>query len=151
MTRSVPVILVALVLLMAVPCFASESFTLDIPTRGNPQQETGEVRITLTLNASPAGAQLVVNGATTLNLGDTKAQILKSAVDAFVSTWRQLDQQEPTGEEWPKDRLGLEFFNQGPLPQTFPSGDPPANFFVQRGAAIPGNWEDIINGVNTLS
>lgn len=280
MTRSVPVILVALVLLMAVPCFASESFTLDIPIRGNPQQETGEVRITLTLNAAPAGAQLVVNGATTLNLGDTKtvsgdsvsflngggndvriiykvlsnfaadfcqgnfavpksipmrfsgaqdvtayrmssyivasptvecsqpskhtgdtpatltavddgvapalvaqslgrnqfdvtlvldksgsmselppgaaagatkAQILKSAVTAFVSTWRQLDQQEPTGEEWPKDRIGLEFFNQGPLPQTFPSGDPPANFFVQRGLAIPGNWDDIINGVNTLS
>src|SRR2546421_12719259 len=73
MTRSFPVIFVSLVLLMAVPCFASESFTLDIPIRGNPQQETGEVRITLTLNAAPAGAQLVVNGATTLNLGDTKS------------------------------------------------------------------------------
>jgi hypothetical protein len=72
MTRSVPVILVALVLLMAVPCVASESFTLDIPIRGNPQQETGEVRVLLTLSASPAGSQLVVNGATTLNLGDTK-------------------------------------------------------------------------------
>ncbi len=280
MTRSTPVILIALALLMAVPCFASESFTLDIPIRGVPNQETGKVKVQLTLNASPAGSQLVVNGATTLNLGDTKmvsgdsvsyataggndvlityiplsnfaadfcqgnfavpksipmrfsgaqdvtayriatyivasptvecsqpskhtgdtpatvtpvadgvapalvaqslgrnqfdvtlvldksgsmadlppganggaskAEILKAAVDAFVSTWRQLDQPEPTGENWPNDRIGVEFFNQGPLPQTFPSGDPPANFFVQRGSVIPGNWDDTINGVNTLS
>jgi hypothetical protein len=56
----------------SVPAFASESFTLNIPVRFNAQQETGEVRITLTLNAAPAGAQLVVNGNTTLNLGQTK-------------------------------------------------------------------------------
>jgi hypothetical protein len=37
-----------------------------------PQQETGEVRITLTLNAAPAGSQLVVKGNVTLNLGDTQ-------------------------------------------------------------------------------
>src|SRR6202011_3403418 len=43
-----------------------------IPLRFNAQQETGEVRITLTLNAAPAGAQLVVNGNTTLNLGQTQ-------------------------------------------------------------------------------
>jgi opacity protein-like surface antigen len=50
---------------------ASESFTLNVPVRFNANQETGEVRVTLGLNASPAGAQLVVNGSTTLNLGDT--------------------------------------------------------------------------------
>ena len=50
---------------------ASESFTLNVPVRFNANQETGEVRITLGLNAAPAGAQLVVNGTTTLNLGDT--------------------------------------------------------------------------------
>ncbi len=53
-------------------CMASESFTLNIPLRFNPQQETGEVRITLTLSAASSGAQLVVNGTTTLNLGDTQ-------------------------------------------------------------------------------
>jgi hypothetical protein len=50
---------------------ASESFTLNVPVRFNANQETGEVRITLVLDAAPAGAQLVVNGTTTLNLGDT--------------------------------------------------------------------------------
>ncbi len=50
---------------------ASESFTLNVPVRFNANQETGEVRITLGLSAAPAGAQLVVNGTTTLNLGDT--------------------------------------------------------------------------------
>ena len=66
------VLLCTVFVLPSAPASASESFTLDIPTRGNPQQETGEVRITLTLNAAPAGSQLVVNGNITLNLGDTK-------------------------------------------------------------------------------
>ena len=58
--------------LQTAPVAASESFTLDIPTRGNPQQETGKVFLTLSLSAPSAGAQLVVNGNVTLNLGDTK-------------------------------------------------------------------------------
>jgi hypothetical protein len=52
---------------------ASESFTLNIPVRFNANQETGEVRITLGLDAAPAGAQLVVNGTTTVDLGQTVA------------------------------------------------------------------------------
>ena len=52
---------------------ASEAWVLDIPLRGNTQQETGEVRIWLGLSAGPQGAQLVVNGTTTLNLGDTQS------------------------------------------------------------------------------
>lgn len=52
--------------------FASESFTLNIPQRLDASQETGEVRILLGLSAAPAGSQLVVNGAVTLNLGDTQ-------------------------------------------------------------------------------
>jgi hypothetical protein len=61
-------------LVLAIPSpeiLASESFTLNVPVRFNANQETGEVRITLGLDAAPAGAQLVVNGTTTLNLGDT--------------------------------------------------------------------------------
>src|SRR5687767_12219905 len=58
-------------LLLATSLPASESFTLNIPLRFNAQQETGEVRITLTLSAAPAGSQLVVGGSTTLNLGQT--------------------------------------------------------------------------------
>jgi len=72
MKRTTAAVVTVLCVLFAVSVLASESFTLDIPTRGNPQQETGEVRLTLTLNAAPAGAQLVVNGNVTLNLGETK-------------------------------------------------------------------------------
>jgi hypothetical protein len=49
---------------------ASEAWVLNIPVRGNANQESGMVRATLELNAAPAGAQLVV-GSTTLNLGQT--------------------------------------------------------------------------------
>jgi hypothetical protein len=262
------------------PARASESFTLEIPLRGNAQQETGEVRVTLTLGAAPAGAQLVVNGANTLNLGDTqmvagdsvtfataggndvrityrplsnfppsnfcqggnalpksvpmrfsgpqdvtsyrvatyivasptvecsqpskhtgdtpatlspvadgvapalvaddlgrntfdvilvldksgsmaelppgaaagatKAEILRSAFKTFVATWREMDQPSGTAE-WSHDRIGVEFFNQGPLPQNFPAGDPPANFFVQRGSVLPGPWDAVIANIDTLT
>src|SRR3954449_8310542 len=71
-TAAVVMFLCAVFALQALPARASESFTLNIPLRGNPQQETGEVRITLTLNAAPAGSQLVVNGNVTLDLGQTK-------------------------------------------------------------------------------
>lgn len=50
---------------------ASESWVLNIPVRFIANQETGMVRTTLELDSAPAGSQLVVNGATTLNLGDT--------------------------------------------------------------------------------
>src|SRR5256885_7897006 len=50
---------------------ASEAWILNIPVRFIPNQETGMVRATLELSAAPAGSQLVVNGSTTLNLGDT--------------------------------------------------------------------------------
>ena len=71
-TAALVMFLCAVFALQSVPASASESFTLNIPLRFNPQQETGEVRITLTLNAAPAGSQLVVNGNVTLNLGDTQ-------------------------------------------------------------------------------
>lgn len=64
---------ILLSLAFSLPAAASESFLLNIPLRFNAQQETGEVRIVLGLNAAPAGSQLVVNGSTTLNLGDTAA------------------------------------------------------------------------------
>jgi hypothetical protein len=50
---------------------ASEAWILNIPLRGIPNQESGMVRTILELSAAPAGSQLVVNGSTTLNLGDT--------------------------------------------------------------------------------
>jgi Mg-chelatase subunit ChlD len=58
--------------LISAQALASESFTLNVPQRFDASQETGEVRILLGLNAAPAGSQLVVNGAATLNLGDTQ-------------------------------------------------------------------------------
>ncbi|MFL6246703.1 MAG: outer membrane beta-barrel protein [Thermoanaerobaculia bacterium] len=57
---------------VAASAMASESFVLNIPVRFNANQETAEVRITLTLDAPPAGAQLVVNGTATVNLGATQ-------------------------------------------------------------------------------
>jgi VWA domain-containing protein len=50
---------------------ASEAWILNIPVRGIPNQESGMVRTILELSAAPAGSQLVVNGSTTLNLGDS--------------------------------------------------------------------------------
>jgi hypothetical protein len=260
---------------------ASEAFTLSIPIRGNPQQETGEVRVTLALNAAPAGAQLVVNGNTTVNLGGTqmvngdsvsfatatgndvritykplsnfgadfctapaavqkdipmrfvgaqdvtdyriatyivaspmvecsqvskhtgdtpatitpnadgvspalvatdrgrdffdvvlvldksgsmaglppdamsgatKVQILKSAVETFVTQWRQIDAPVPTGQQWPKDRIANIFFDSAPAPQTLAGADPPANLFVQRGNSMPGGpWDPVITNIGTLT
>src|SRR6266478_1205946 len=66
-------ILVMLGILLAVRVSADESFTLHIPVRGDATQEIGEVHITLGLNGPPAGAQLVINGTTTINLGQTVA------------------------------------------------------------------------------
>jgi hypothetical protein len=60
------------IVLFAMPLLASESFTLTIPKRFDASQEIGEVRIRLSLSANPAGAQLVVGGAATINLGATQ-------------------------------------------------------------------------------
>jgi hypothetical protein len=48
---------------------ANEAWILNIPVRGIVNQESGMVRVTLELNAAPAGSQLVIEGTTTLNLG----------------------------------------------------------------------------------
>ncbi|MEK6374731.1 MAG: vWA domain-containing protein [Acidobacteriota bacterium] len=272
-------VLGALVSLFAAAALASESFTLDIPLRFNAQQETGKVLVTLTLNAAPAGAQLVVNGSTTLNLGgstnlgsgDTvkfesgvgnevkityqplsnfgadfcaggsavgksvpmrfagaqdvtdyristyivaapeaecsqvakhtgdspatltpvddgvasalvatnrgrhtydvvlvldksgsmsdfppgaisgpkKHEILKSAVQAFVTGWQQIDAPLATGEEWSNDRMGVVFFDSAVTPQTLPGADPPANFFLKRGAGSA--WDAVSSNVLGLN
>lgn len=72
MKRMNAILGILLYLSLAMTAAASESFTLNIPVRFNANQETGEVRVTLSLNAAPAGSQLVVNGSTTLNLGATQ-------------------------------------------------------------------------------
>lgn len=58
-------------LMLAANALASESFVLQIPKRNVANQEIGEVRINFGLDLPPAGAQLVVAGSTSLNLGDT--------------------------------------------------------------------------------
>ena len=262
----------------ALSAFASESWLLDIPVRGIPNQETGKVRLVMGLNAAPAGSQLVVNGTTTLNLnssamvngdsvafnagngneveilyqplsnfgadfcagggaiekqipmrfvgaqditdyritsyivaapmaecsqvskhtGDTpanvqivgdgvapplaatfkgrntfdvvivldksgsmadlppgaisgpvKADILKSAVQGFVSQWEMVDAPPGGGPEWSHDRIGVVFFDSTAAAQTLAGADPPANFFLQRGNA--NAWDTVINKANTLS
>ncbi|HEX3578461.1 MAG TPA: vWA domain-containing protein, partial [Thermoanaerobaculia bacterium] len=70
MKRAFSVLIVFASLLLPSWASASEAWILNIPIRGNPNQETGMVRINLELSAAPAGSQLVV-GSTTLNLGDT--------------------------------------------------------------------------------
>src|SRR3954462_11518838 len=56
--------------LLPLTAAASEAWILNIPIRGNANQESGMVRVNLELDAAPSGSQLVVNG-TTFNLGDT--------------------------------------------------------------------------------
>src|ERR1043165_5431563 len=264
--------------LFAASAFASESWILDVPLRGIANQETGEVRMLMDLNAAPAGAQLVVNGTTTINLGSSamvnvdsvafsagsgnqvitdykplsnfgadfcaggaavekqipmrfvggqdivdfrissyavaapaaecsqvskhvgdtpanvqivgdgvappldaifkgripfdvvlvldksgsmsdlppganvgpvKADILKSAVQGFVSQWEQIDAPVPGGKDDSLDRLGVVFFDSTAAPQTLPGADPPANVFLQRGGA--NAWDAVINKANTLA
>jgi hypothetical protein len=277
--------LVALAVLVAFACVllpstaaASEAWILNIPVRGIPNQESGMVRTTLELSAAPAGSQLVVNGSTTLNLGDTltvtgdsvtyealagnnvrityvplsnfgadfcaglgavdknipmrfvgaqdvtayrmstyvvaapmsecsqvskhtgdtpaslipnddgvapaltatykgrntfdvalvldksgsmndlppgaqngpkKIDILKSAVQNFVGQWELLDAPPGGGPEWSGDRMGLVFFDSSAQPQSLIGADPPANFFLQRGASSA--WDAIINKANGLA
>jgi hypothetical protein len=277
MKRS-PLVLGIVCALFSTAVLASESWILDIPVRGIANQETGEVRMIMGLNAAPAGSQLVVNGTATLNLGDTqvvngdfvsfaagsgnevritykplsnfgadfcaggaaiekqipmrfvgaqdivdfrmssyivaapnaecsqvskhtgdtpanvqavgdgvapalvatfkgrnpfdvvvvldksgsmadlppgsaagpvKADILKSAVQGFVSQWEQLDAPVPGGKDDSPDRLGVVFFDSTAAAQTLPGADPPANFFLQRGGA--NAWDAVINKANTLS
>ena len=279
MKRALSLLPVVLSLTLAVPLFADEAWLLDIPVRGNAQQETGEVRIVLNLSAAPNGSQVVINGTTTLTLGQTaavggdsatyelvsgntvrvvyrplsnfsgdfcqgaaavekqvpmrfagaqdvvsyrvstyivaapnaecsqvakhtgdtpatitpqadgvapalnavfkgrndfdvvivldksgsmadnppganappsKADILKSAVQAFVSQWEQVD--APCGGctvDNSPDRIGLVFFDSTAAPQTLVGADPPANFFLQRGAGSA--WDGVINQANTLT
>lgn len=277
MKRS-PIVLGILCVFLSMAAFASESWILDIPVRGIANQETGEVRLIMDLNAAPAGSQLVINGATTLNLGDTqviagdsvsflagngnqirivykplsnfgadfcaggaavekqipmrfvgaqdivdyrmssyivaapaaecsqvskhtgdtpanvqpvddgvapalvatftgrtpfdvvlvldksgsmadlppganvgpvKADILKSAVQGFVSQWEQLDAPVPGGKDDSLDRLGVVFFDSTAVAQTLPGADAPANVFLQRGPA--NAWDAVINKANTLA
>jgi hypothetical protein len=59
-------------IVFSLPIFASESFVLNIPQRFDVSQETGEARIILGLDSPPTGAQLLVNGTTTVDLGATQ-------------------------------------------------------------------------------
>ncbi|HEX7191962.1 MAG TPA: vWA domain-containing protein [Thermoanaerobaculia bacterium] len=80
----------------------------------------------------------------------SKADILKSAVQGFVSQWEQVD--APCGgctSDYSPDRIGLVFFDSTAAPQTLPGADPPANFFLQRGGA--NAWDNVINQANTLT
>ena len=102
MKRSI-VILGAIFVLAAVPSMASEAWILNIPIRGIPNQETGMVRATLTLGAPPAGSQLVVNGATTLNLGQTVA------VGGDTVTYEALTGNDVRITYIPKSNFGVDF------------------------------------------
>ena len=59
-------------LMLAARAIASESFLLQIPKRNVFNQEIGEVRINLGLDLPAEGAQLVINDATTISLGETQ-------------------------------------------------------------------------------
>src|SRR5689334_12298131 len=85
MKRTLSLLPVVLCLVLAVPVLADEAWLLDIPIRGNAQQETGEVRMFLDLSASPNGSQIVINGSTTLTLGQTAPVGGDSATYELVS------------------------------------------------------------------
>lgn len=81
----------------------------------------------------------------------TKAQILKSAVNAFVANWRQID--APVDDlNWAEDRIGVVLFDNAAAAQVLAGGDPPASFFVQRGSSdVPGPWDAVIGAVSGLT
>lgn len=85
MKRALSLLSVVLFFAVALPLLADEAWLLDIPLRGNSQQETGEVRIILGLSASPNGSQIVINGSTTVGLGQTMAIGADSATYEVVS------------------------------------------------------------------
>mgnify|MGYP001791303983 FL=1 len=81
----------------------------------------------------------------------TKAAILKSAMAAFVAQWLEIDQPTAGGGEWSHDRIGVVFFDNVIAPQMLAGADAPGNFFVQRGAAIPGPWGAVTSSINSLT
>ena len=80
--------------------------------------------------------------------GATKDVILKSALEAFIAAWMEIDQPNATGE-WPNDRIGVVFFDSSATPQTIVGADPPANIFVRRGDASA--WNLVTTKVQSLS
>ena len=82
--------------------------------------------------------------------GPKKFEILKSAVQGFVAQWEQLDGPVGGGPEWSHDRIGVVQFDSTAHPQSLPGADPPANFFLQRGAGMPQPWDAVINNANSL-
>jgi von Willebrand factor type A domain len=282
MKRALGILFLLTVALLPATLFADEAFILNIPFRGDAQQEIGEVRMTLGLSAPPGVAQLVVNGNVTVNLGQTqmigtdsvrfepgignvvkitykplsnftggnfcsgagaqekninmrfsgpqdvvdyhissyvvaapatmecskvskrtadtpasvipaadavapelaaiyrgrlpldvilvldksgsmndfppgavsgatKVQILKSALETFVTNWQEIDLATPDGGDWSDDRMGVVFFDSAAAAQSLPGGMPPANFFIARGSTNPGPWQAIVNDIGTLT
>lgn len=82
--------------------------------------------------------------------GPSKAEILRSAVTAFLAAWQEIDAPNGAGE-WSQDRIGVVFFDSTAAPQTITGADPPANFFVQRGNAAPHPWDNVSTTVLGLS
>ncbi len=76
----------------------------------------------------------------------SKAEILKSAATTFVANWEEIDA-PVDGVNWSEDRIGVVFFDNAATPQTLAGADPPANFFLQRGAG----WTPAVNAINTLT
>lgn len=81
---------------LALRASASESFLVTVPVREVSNAQTGEVRITLGLDAPPAGSQLVINETTSISLGQTVSvggePITYAAGDGNEAriTWRPL-------------------------------------------------------------
>lgn len=88
--------------------------------------------------------------------GANKAAILKSALNAFIVQWRQLDaptfDEETgmlTGVENSEDRIGVVFFDSTATGQMPAGAEPPANFFVLRGPG-PSDPAHPWSAVNTV-
>jgi hypothetical protein len=79
----------------------------------------------------------------------SKASILKSAGDAFVAQWRQIDAATGNGD-WSEDRIGVVLFDSTAVAQSLAGADPPANFFVQRGATGSA-WNAVTGAIDSLT
>ena len=67
----------------------------------------------------------------------------------FVAQWEVLDAPPGGGAEYSGDRMGLVFFDSTAQSQSLIGADPPANVFLQRGAA--NAWDAIITKTNSLT
>jgi len=117
----------------------------------NKNRDHLDVVFVLDKSGSMAGPPPVEAGDPPAPASPTKAEILRSAIHAFIAQWRALDgpTDENPGVDFAQDRIGVVFFDTNATPQTVSGG-----FFVERGPGGPGpthQWNAVDTHIDTLA